>query len=84
MQLHPHRCRLTSVICGRRHPGHAAHAYGKGLNVTLAWGREVPDQPASMGCGWDRSCLQPAEQWVKFTEAGGVAIQVAYQDHTGP
>ncbi|MBP0603917.1 transporter substrate-binding domain-containing protein [Aeromonas sanarellii] len=80
LQLHPHRCRLTSVICDVIR-GHAAHAYGKGLNVTLAWGREVPDQASIDGVRVGQVISNLLSNAVKFTEAGGVAIQVAYQDH---
>ena len=48
LQLHPHHCRLTSVICDVIR-GHAALAYGKGLNVTLRWGRRCRIWPASTG-----------------------------------
>ena len=80
LQLNPHPCRLTSVICDVIR-GHAALAYGKGLNVTLAWGREVPDQASMDAVRVGQVVSNLLSNAVKFTEVGEIAIQVGYQAH---
>ncbi len=80
LQLHPHPCRLTSVICDVIR-GHAALAYGKGLNVALTWGREVPDQASMDAVRVGQVVSNLLSNAVKFTEAGEIAIRVSYHDH---
>ncbi|MFQ2477704.1 sensor histidine kinase [Aeromonas caviae] len=69
LQLHPHHCRLTSVICDVIR-GHAALAYGKGLNVTLRWGKTVPDLACIDGIRVGQVISNLLNNAVKFTEAG--------------
>ena len=80
LQLHPHHCRLTSVICDVIR-GHAALAYGKGLNVTLAWGLAVPDQASIDAVRVGQVISNLLNNAVKFTEAGEIAILVDYHDN---
>ncbi|WP_324062729.1 transporter substrate-binding domain-containing protein [Aeromonas caviae] len=79
LQLHPHHCRLTSVICDVIR-GHAALAYGKGLIVTLRWGKTVPDLACIDGIRVGQVISNLLNNAVKFTEAGAIAIQVDYED----
>lgn len=80
LQLNPHPCRLTSVICDVIR-GHATLAYGKGLNVTLGWGPEVPDHASMDAVRVGQVISNLLNNAVKFTEAGEIAIQVGYQGH---
>jgi signal transduction histidine kinase len=64
----------------RCHPGHAALAYGKGLNVTLRWGKTVPDLACIDGIRVGQVISNLLNNAVKFTEAGAIAIQVDYED----
>ena len=80
LQLHYHPCRLTSVICDVIR-GHATLAHGKGLKVTLAWGREVPDQASLDEIRVGQVLSNLLNNAVKFTEAGAIAIRVSYRDN---
>ena len=78
LQLHYQSCRLTSVICDVIR-GHATQAYGKGLNVTLEWTAEVPDQASIDAIRVGQVISNLLNNAVKFTEKGEIAIRVGYQ-----
>lgn len=80
LQLHYHTCRLASVICDVIR-SHATLAYGKGLNVTLAWEAEVPDQASLDEIRVGQVISNLLNNAVKFTEEGAIAIRVGYRDN---
>lgn len=77
LQLHYQSHLLQTVICDVIR-GHATLAYGKGLNVTLEWGTRVPDWADIDGVRLGQVISNLLNNAVKFTEQGGIAIQVSY------
>ncbi|MGL5556461.1 MAG: sensor histidine kinase, partial [Aeromonas veronii] len=77
LQLNYQSSRLQTVICDAIR-GHAALAHNKGLNVVLEWEHHVPDWADIDGVRIGQVISNLLNNAVKFTEQGGITIQVSY------